>query len=113
MFCAGAGAAALEGSRMTDVLKFPAGSAIGFTTGEYSDYSFHGVLIALKEVDLPTLAKAYAAEKRASGDYNWLDLDAFLPWLIVNGYMMAADVESVHLGSYSKFDDEFGVPENA
>ena len=100
---------------MGDVLKFPAGSAIAFTSGEYSDYRFHGVMTALKEIDLPELAKAYATEKRAepNTEWAWVSMKEFPPWLITHGYMMAADVETVHLGEYGRFAEEFGVPDDA
>lgn len=98
-------------------LKYPPGTAITFTTGEYSDFCTRGTLITLKEVDLAACARAFhieyvAKEAETEARSEYIDdeqVEDLVPWLIVNGYAMAAAVEEVHLGSYGDFEPEFGV----
>lgn len=100
---------------MSDTLKFKAGSAITFTTGEYSDFGTCGTLIMLKDVDLAERARSFDAASKAANpkavEDGWygVDLYAFSAFLITSGYAMAADVQEVHLGNYSKFEPEFLV----
>lgn len=89
-------------------LVYPPGSAIQITSGEYSDFACLACVITLKTTNLPELAVRYAAQVRARGDH--LKIDGFPAFLITEGYAMAADVMTVHLGSYNQFDSEFGVP---
>lgn len=44
---------------MSAPLQYPAGSAIALTTGEYSDYALRAVLITLKPLDMPTIARVF------------------------------------------------------
>lgn len=97
---------------MSQTLKFPAGRAITFTAGEYSDFGVGATLITLKDVDLAEQAQAYAASKqREAGDdaYFYLEISDLATWLVTQGFAMAADVQTVHLGAYDRFEPEFGV----
>lgn len=97
---------------MSKTLKFPAGRAIAFTSGEYSDFSLVATVITLKDVDLAEQAQAFAASKRKEfGDdaYFHLEIEDLATWLITEGFAMAADIQNVHLGSYDCFEPEFGV----
>lgn len=104
---------------MADTLKYPKGSIIVMTTGAYSDYSITGFLVAVEDCDLPALAQAFAAEERArikagKGARSWRgkeDLDDFPSWLVAKGHCMPVAYNSVHLGDYSDWEREFGVPE--
>lgn len=93
------------------ILKFAPGKAIHFTSGEYSDFSSLCVLITLKDTDLPALAVEYRKSQAAADEFDWCDCDAFPAWLITQGYAMAADVETVHLGSYGTFRPELREPQ--
>ena len=44
--------------------KFPPGSIVMLSSGEYSDYSWNAVFVTLAEVDLEVEAQAYAVELR-------------------------------------------------
>jgi hypothetical protein len=77
---------------------YPPGSAIQFTSVEYSDFTCLACVITLKTTNLPELAARYAAQVRAQGEH--LKIDGFPAFLITEGYAMAADVTTVHLGSY-------------
>jgi hypothetical protein len=86
------------------ILKFPAGSAVIFSSGDYSDRSNIATLIMLKECDIPSLVKKYGEEYPPSCYGYDAKVDRFPTWLIVQGYAMAADVQEVHLGGYSGFE---------
>lgn len=104
---------------MSETLKFPAGSAITFTYGEYSDFGTRGTVITLKAVDLAECAQRYARERREDPknvddvEGGWFSVEpvGLVAWLIVNGFAMAAAVQEIHLGNYDEFEPEFGVTE--
>lgn len=83
-------------------LKFPRGSVIQFTEGEYSDFCLCGMVVTIKDCDLPALAKEYAAFENA-----WAG--KFATWLVANGHAMPCEATEVHLGSYGRWAEEFGV----
>lgn len=98
-------------------LKYERGTCLVFTTGEYSDFGMCGILVTIKECDLPALAQQYVKTERAKAikaKAPWFDAELvnFPSWLVANGYAMPADAQTVHLGSYNKFEPEFGVPDN-
>jgi hypothetical protein len=98
-------------------LKYPRGTCLVFTTGEYSDYGLRGILVTIKECDLPALAQLFAQaekEKAIKEKLGWFNLNIgdFPSWLVANGYAMPADAETVHLGNYNKFEYEFDVPDS-
>lgn len=89
---------------------------LALTTGAWSDFGIAGHVVTLKECDLPKLAQQYANENRVRVERLGLgdsvlrapDCEGFLPWLVKEGYAAAAEVQTVHLGSYD-FEKEFGV----
>lgn len=100
------------------ILVFPRGSAIQFTTGEYSDFSLGACLVTLRDCDLPKLAQEYAAAEWADpnnadaikgGWFGGPDLDGFWGWLVAHGHALCADIQTIHLGAYRDFEPEFGV----
>lgn len=105
---------------MSKTLIYPKGSAILFTTGEYSDYRINAMLIADKELDLPALAQAYVDERRKAfkpeDDRDHFDqydapCDLFPSWLVAKGWASPRPKEEavVHLGDYNAFEANFGV----
>lgn len=103
---------------MIETLKFVRGSALIFTSGEYSDFGLSGVLVTIKDCDLPALAKEYVAQEwaaikeRGGDDWDKPGPDGFAGWLCANGHAMAAEAQCVHLGSYGEFGAEFGVSDD-
>lgn len=98
---------------MIDVLKYPRGTPLIFTKGEYSDYGLAGLLVTIKDCDLPSLAQAFVADARAKVKDAYLaddDPRLFASWLVANGHAMPMAAETVHLGQYGRFEDEFNVP---
>lgn len=88
-------------------LKYPPGSVLVMTTGEYSDFGVVGILVTMQECDLPALAKEYANGKPS---YEPAGMPNNFPaWLISKGYAMPVDHSEVHLGDYGRWGDEFDV----
>jgi hypothetical protein len=100
-----------------NTLKYPRGTCLVFTSGEYSDFGMRGILVTIKDCDLPALAQLYAKTERnkaIKAKAPWFDVQMvdFPSWLVAKGHAMPADAQTVHLGSYSKFEPEFGVPDS-
>lgn len=91
----------------TNLLKFGKGSVLQFTTGEYSDFRTCGLLVTTQAVDLPTLAQQMTAGKESYADGACAS--DFAAWLIANGYAMPVCETEIHLGSYGRWEPEFGV----
>ncbi len=90
-------------------LKYRRGTALVFTTGEYSDYGISAMLVTIKDCDLPTLAKEYRAGDTNADSYDRGRPEGFGSWLVANGHAMPMEAQSVHLGDYGEFASEFGV----
>lgn len=87
--------------------QYPKGTIINFTSGEYSDYGSHGIVVTIKDLDLPAIIQAYASGKdRYDSD---ADVSGLATHLVATGYAMPVDDEEVHLGTYGEFHSEFGV----
>jgi hypothetical protein len=95
-----------------DTLIYRAGSVILFTKGSYSDFETSGLVVAIKECNLPLLAQEFARAYEPDPERHWQHAipTEFPAWLIVNGYAMPVDVSEVHLGDYDEWAPEFGVP---
>lgn len=91
-------------------LCFPAGKAIAFSTGEYSDFCYRGVVVTLKECDLFKLGQEFKAEKEKENDNDWVEPQGFPSWLVANGHAFPAEIQEVHCGSYGEF--ELGAPQS-
>jgi hypothetical protein len=93
------------------VLKFPRGSVIEFSVGEYSSYRSIALVVAVEDADLPALVKVYAAEERAKikkrKAWEKPDPDQFPSWLIAKGHALPVTFTEVHLGSYGTFAEHF------
>ena len=97
---------------MSDILVFPAGRAIQFTHGEYSDFGNVGAVVTLKDCDLKKLVQEFYDEemlKEDSDDCYYFEIQPFVSWLITKGYCFPAEIQAIHLGSYGRFDDNFKV----
>lgn len=101
-------------------LQYPRGSVIAFTAGVYSNFRMEGLVVAVDDLDLPTLAQSYNARNGGkqflqktdqdpysgeSGDYY-----GFVAWLIANGFALPVEHSEMHLGDY-QFSEEL-VPES-
>ncbi len=86
---------------MTETMVFPAGSAIIFTSGEYSDFGICGCVVTLKQCDLKSLMKEYISTAEAGWD-STPSLDDFPSWLVAQGHAFSADTQRVHVGDYSQ-----------
>lgn len=91
---------------MPRVLRYPKGSVLQFTTGQYSDFRTCGLLVAVQNLDLPKLAQKMTAGKHR---YDGAEHEDFASWLVANGHAMPVDSSEVHLGEYGRWEIEFGV----
>ena len=94
---------------MSDTMIYPPGTAVMFETGEYSDYGVSAVLITLKELDLKAAAQRFQDTVVNLIEWGGIDHDAFIAWLVTEGYAMAADVNRLHVGSYGRWATELEV----
>lgn len=89
---------------------YPAGTAIAFESGEYSDRGLQGVVVTMKELDLAKAIEEHKAEAQAAfvpsydGDEWRADHGAFVSWLVVKEYAFPASMELVHIGSYGELE---------
>jgi hypothetical protein len=98
---------------MPDILKFPKGSIITFTTGEYSSFSICGYVVTVQDCDLPALAQQYRDTHKPKADdyYYTVRPEGFPSWLIANGHCMPVSTSEVHVGNYGDFTKELGGTE--
>lgn len=85
-----------------EVLKFPAGTAIQFTRGCYSDFCLAGAVVTLERCDLVELGKQYMVEKEAM-ENSW-DAPMFSTWLVTKGHVFPAEIQEVHVDDGYDFD---------
>ena len=79
-----------------------AGQLVAFESGEYSDRSTAGFLVALVEFDLKKEHSLFSIEEEkqdcgSSGEH-------FLPFLVRKGYLMDVSFKTVHMGSYGDIE---------
>ncbi len=86
---------------MTDVCVYPKGSLIFFTSGSYSDYRINGVMIALQDCNLKALAKEQLDSWTPKNEYDYINTDQFVAWLVKNGYIEQSDYSEVYVADWS------------
>jgi hypothetical protein len=92
------------------------------TTGEYSDYRILGVYRALKPFDKDTLRAAFVEAFAREGQEAFLDPrtelvmdasyfsdEAFVRWMLTEGYIAIMDAYTVHLHGYSTENFSIGI----
>lgn len=82
----------------------PAGALFTVTTGEYSDYSVHGVFRALKEIDTESLRDEWIRINPDQGEHYQFDEVKFLAYAAKNGLFEQIECWAWHLGSYGCID---------
>jgi len=85
-------------------LIYPAGTAIAFETGEYSDFGYIGHVVTLKELRLFDKIQEYKKQYVGMNEYDTPDPESFLGWLTATGFVFPADVQTVHIGSYGRLE---------
>jgi hypothetical protein len=80
-----------------------------FTEGSYSDFATAGLVVAIKECNLPLLVREFVRTYKPDPKHplEKPSHDEFPPWLIVNGYVMPVDVSEVWLGGGDGWASEF------
>ena len=83
---------------------YPAGTAIAFSTGEYSDFGYIGHVVTLKTCDLAALIDEFKGAFKPKDEWDEPDPGQFVAWLVAHGHAFPADVSEVHLGSYGELE---------
>ena len=93
-------------------MKIKKGQMITFTEGEYSDYCFNGLVVALKTFSLDKNKSEWENENTSVHECQWsvtyksierrITGTAFLPWLVRKGIVEYIDYIEIHTGSYGR-----------
>lgn len=89
---------------MSRTMIYPAGTAIAFETGEYSDFGYIGHVVTLKELNLPDRMQEFKDGFTSKDEWDEPDPSGFVGWLIAQGHCFPADVQTVHIGSYGRLE---------
>lgn len=93
------------------ILEVHAGKIVVFSRGEYSDYGYIGIFLALEHIaekmfsDAVDAAKAKARAENAKetwsdGDDDYGADGYFLPEMVRRGWLMDLEYREIHTGSY-------------
>ena len=91
---------------MSANLKVKKGEIILFSSGQYSDYSYCGEIIFIKDCDLVDFVQKNFIGKNRFEGYCETDLASCL---VANEYALPLQSREIHLGAYGCFDDDFGI----
>lgn len=90
------------------------GRLVVFSRGEYSDYRYSGIFVALDDISRELMTEiadeCRAAMRTENGDDGTDDFGAdekFIPALIKRGLLLAVDYDEIHYGSYGRLELEF------
>lgn len=87
-----------------------AGMAIVISSGEYSDYSFGQVYIALQDFNYMEEAKKFYIEEleknyKEQKILTYVDSEDFEEYLVSKGFLGLCNYREIHVGDYSFFDE--------
>lgn len=99
---------------MTDLTgEVKAGTALVFSSGEYSDYSFGEVYVAACDFNYIEQAKKFYLEEcekefKEKGRDFWVypTTSQFESFLVKNGFLVLCQNQEIHTGDYGFFDDD-------
>ena len=77
-----------------------AGEMLTVTTGEYSDYSVHGVFEAVNDIDTEALKECWLSEHPEQREEHRFQDGLFLGWVFRQGCLRPISTIEWHLGSY-------------
>lgn len=83
---------------------YPAGTAIAFSSGEYSDFSYVGHVVTLKQLNLPERMQEFKDSFKPADEWDEPDPNSFVAWLVSQGHCFPADVSEAHIGSYGRLE---------
>ena len=81
------------------------GEVIVFTSGCYSDYTLQGFLVAVEDLDFPSLLRDF--KKDTPGETVYGRRDIFPSWLVAKGKALPVDHSEFHLGDYELDESAF------
>jgi hypothetical protein len=96
-----------------EALYINAGKIVVFTSGQYSDYSLHGMFVGLQDVTFEqaqeTATEVNAAADVIDEDGGWADKTMmYQATLISKGYLMEVDYVNRWIGSYGDLEVHAG-----
>lgn len=101
----------IENKKETGEVK--AGTALVFSSGEYSDYGFGQIYIAARDFNYLEEAKKCwfeEAEKiyKKDGRIVYVDVTSlkFESYLVKNGFLVLCQNQEIHTGDYGFFDED-------
>lgn len=80
-----------------------AGCLVVFSSGEYSDYGYHGSFVALQNVsaeEARMLVRSVKDEVAKDDRLYHNKHEIFISRCIRNGWLLGVDMDEIHLGSY-------------
>jgi len=87
-------------------MKIYPGTTLIIETGDYSDYTFHGPFVVVKEIDKDEIEKEFLAQwtpKKSWEEHP--SPDHFLGWLASNLYIISMpQVFTWHIGGYGQVE---------
>src|SRR5512139_289415 len=89
---------------VSKAVPIPQGALFTITTGEYSDYTVHGVFRALKEIDMDALRKQWLRNHPEQKEMHTFDEHQFLAAMTRRGLFKPVKSWNWHLGDYGNID---------
>ncbi len=82
-----------------------AGRLVTFSCGEYSDYSYQGTYVPLRDVSKDQMQEFCDSIKSESDeDYSCDPHSMFIAKLISEGCLVVVDMQEIHIGSYGDLE---------
>ena len=91
---------------MTQATEIPVGTVVVFSTGEYSDYGYCGMVRVLKPLhadlweNMRTAANVLPDYAQGDEQYRRFDEGAAIAWLVAQGYVEEMEYTELHMGDY-------------
>lgn len=89
---------------MIDTLIYPKGTVLLLEEGEYSDRSYCGHLVTVRDLNLREAGASYAEQYKAEDEYDRPDPSGFVAWLVAEQFAMPLDHSEAHIGSYGRLE---------
>lgn len=78
------------------------GNVFVLSSGEYSDYGYEGILVAIKDFNIRDEAEKFKAT--LTEETKWDQHRAFPGYLVSQHLAMPVDYREIHLGYYGELD---------
>lgn len=95
---------------MSDELRYPKGTIVLFSEGQYSDFGYCGQVVTLCDLDLRAEVNSWRIALGKDEDGNWIadnydhGPDVFVAHLIASQVCAPLECSTVHIGSYGRVE---------